>query len=151
MRKRESILLLLIRDSIDQTTDSGEEFKDLIIEINNSLFSQGKLESALDKCKLKMQKLAKENGIAEEVFVGWFESQRDENGGGFLVQGIFDLLEFGREELETFFERFIFDAVAEEEIDVFVKVIKKWHKMGGHKELFEDLCLAIPPSFTMVK
>ena len=144
MSKSNDLMVNLIRDAITGELQSGEIYADFVKEIEKILFTKKELSKALNNCKKDLTSLGKELGVSAKEISEWFESQAFENGGGFFAERIFDLIEFGSKEIDIFIERMIDGAVEEGSQDLFEKIIKRWHKMGGHKKFLDELLLKMP-------
>lgn len=144
MSKSNDLMVNLIRDAITGELQSGEIYADFVKEIEKILFTKKELSKALNNCKKDLTSLGKELGVSAKEISEWFESQAFENGGGFFAERIFDLIEFGSKEIDIFIERMIDGAVEEGSQDLFEKIIKRWHKTGGHKKFLDELLLKMP-------
>lgn len=150
MSKSNDLMINIIRDAITGGNvitgelESGEIHADLVKEIKKILFTKKALSKALNNCKKDLTSLGKELGVSAKGISEWFESQAFENGGGFFAERILDLTQFGPKEINIFIERMSDGSELIGGQDLFVKIIKRWHKTGGHKKFLDELLLKMP-------
>jgi hypothetical protein len=140
MNKKDERVLSLLRDAIGDENQTGDLFKDQIKSIQKSIFDEGGLEKSLEVFITELKNLGPRFKVPVSVIDDWFEAESFENGGGFLANGLLDLIEFGKEELEVFFDKFLYHHEEDGlDIDAMIKMIRHWFKSGGHKDFFAKL------------
>ena len=150
MSKSNDLMINIIRDAITGGNvitgelESSEIHAGLVKEIEKILFTKKALSKALNNCKKDLTSLGKELGVSTKGISEWFESQAFENGGGFFAERILDLTQFGPKEINIFIERMSDGSELIGSQDLFVKIIKRWHKTGGHKKFLDELLLRMP-------
>ena len=140
MNKYDELTLNLIRDAIDGESQTGDEHKDKVKQIQKSLFDEGGLEKSLQSFITKLRPLGPIYEVPLNAIEDWFKAESFESDGGFLAKGILDLMEFGNEELETFYDRFLYHHEENGlDVDAMIKVFRQWFRSGGHKEFFAEI------------